>query len=459
MTGIEPTGEGLKALLERSRGEHGVVGATLGVLKRGAIETAAAGLLNIDTGVECTPTSVFQIGSIGKIFTTTLVMQLVDEGRLSLDDPVRKHLTDFAIADMSAARAITVRQLLNHTSGMEGDLFPADDPEGPSTASYMRKMFLLPSLYPPGEGPMTYCNSGFVTAGRIIEVLMGKPWQAAVMEHICKPLQLKHAFAYPHESLRFRCAMGHIPDPKDTKRLRTAAVPFLSLSAAAAGSVLSMSVADLLRFAQVHMADGAYDEGKRLVSAESAGRMRSDLTAIPPFSASGVTHWGLGWFLCEGHGYRMAGHDGGTSGQFAYLRTFPEQGVAFALLTNSPSAKLFGAIEAELMAALVGAPVPAGPPQQDFKMDARRYVGRYGNIASQYTVTEREGGLSVHVTSKIGLAPEIRAALDPYREDVFTLRAPGELFDGQKMSFLDVAADGRSRYLRPGLRMARRLPD
>src|SRR6185369_2591113 len=182
-------------------------------------ETAASGLLNLDTKVEATPDSVFQIGSIGKIFTTTLIMQLVDEERLGLDDPVIKHLPDFTIADRGYARAITVRQLLNHTSGLDGDFFPADDPEGPSTVSYLRKMYLLPNLYPPGDGPMTYCNSGFVAAGRIVEMLTGMPWQRAVTQKIIKPLGLTHVVAYPHDALRYRCAMGHIPDNGDFKKL------------------------------------------------------------------------------------------------------------------------------------------------------------------------------------------------------------------------------------------------
>src|SRR5438445_4196185 len=109
----------LQLLIDELREKHGVVGATLGVLKGDAVETAASGLLNLDTRVECTPQSVFQIGSIGKIFTTTLIMQLVDEGRLDLDNPVARHLREFMLADRAAARAITVRQLLNHTSGMD----------------------------------------------------------------------------------------------------------------------------------------------------------------------------------------------------------------------------------------------------------------------------------------------------------------------------------------------------
>src|SRR5262249_4869528 len=149
-----------------------------------------------------------------------------------------RHLRDFTIADSKCARAITVRHLLNHTSGLDGDFFPMDDPEGPSTASYLRKMWLLPNLFAPGEGPMTYCNSGFVTAGRIVELLTGMTWQRAVTERIIKPLGLTHVAAWPHDTLRYRCAMGHIADPKDMKKVMTAPATYLALSAAAAGSVL-----------------------------------------------------------------------------------------------------------------------------------------------------------------------------------------------------------------------------
>jgi CubicO group peptidase (beta-lactamase class C family) len=446
-----------QVLLDSLREKHGVVGATLGVLADGAVQTAASGLLNLDTKVECTPDSVFQIGSIGKIFTTTLVMQLVDAGRIALDDPVIKHLRDFAIADLSAARSITLRQLLNHTSGMDGDFFPADDPEGPSTASYVRKMALLPNLYPPGEGPVTYCNCGFVTAGRIVEKLAGMTWQHAVMANIARPLKLRHAFAHPHESLRFRCAMGHVAEPTDMKKIRTAPATYLSLSAAAAGSVLSMSVDDLLTFAKVHMADGDIGEDRTLLSESAARRMREDLTPIPPFGPAGVSHYGLGWFIGNAQDYGMAGHDGGTLGQYTYLRTFPRKRIAFALFTNSPSLKLFEEINANLTQSLLGVEVPKEPPAHGFKVQSSRYVGRYANIATDYFVEASEAGLSVGATSKVGL-PEVKAALEPYCEDVFVLRAEGTPFDGQKVSFLEEDEEGKSKFIRMGLRMGRRAP-
>jgi CubicO group peptidase (beta-lactamase class C family) len=437
----------LQPLLDDLRQKHNVVGATLGVVKGGTIETAASGLLNLDTAVEATPDSVFQIGSIGKIFTTTLVMQLVDEGRLGLDDPVIRHLPDFTIADRTFARAITVRQLLNHTSGLDGDFFPADDPEGPSTASYLRKMYLLTNLYPPGDGPMTYCNSGFVVAGRIVEILTGMPWQRAVVQRIIKPLGLSHVAAWPQDGLRYRCAMGHIFDGGDMTKLRTAPVTFLALSAAAAGSVLSMSVESVLKFAAAHMADAG-----ELVSAASSRRMREETIAIPPFSRGGVTDWGLGWMRGEGEGYRMAGHDGGTFGQYTYMRTFPEQRIAFALFTNSPSGKLYEAIEAHLLENVVGTKLPADPPSETWTPDPSRYAAAYENVGAVYTV---DNDLAIHIISKIGMAPDFHAKLKPYREDVFTLDAPNTPSDGQKISFL--GEDDKPTFIRQGTRMGRRV--
>ena len=216
-------------------------------------------------------------------------MKLIDQGRLGLDDPVVHHLSDFALADAEVVRAVTVRQLLNHTNGIDGDFFPADDPEGPSPRSYLRKMHRLLNPYPPGKSPMTYSNSGYVVAGRIIEVLTGRTWADAVTGLICKPLGMQHAFADPRQSLRFRCAMGHVPDPQGSGEVGFAQDTYLPLSMAACGSVLTMSVGSLLRFAQAHI-----DDGRPILSSASARRMREETVPLPPFTRYGVTHRGLG---------------------------------------------------------------------------------------------------------------------------------------------------------------------
>src|SRR3954464_10181455 len=105
--------ERLPLLLE----EHDVPGAGWAVLRGDQVADGAAGLLSKATGVEATADSVFQIGSVTKLWTSTLVLQLVDEGLVGLDPPVREYLPEFRVADEAAAARITVRQLLSHTAG------------------------------------------------------------------------------------------------------------------------------------------------------------------------------------------------------------------------------------------------------------------------------------------------------------------------------------------------------
>ena len=111
--------ERLSELIQR----HRVPGATLGILHGGEITDTGVGVLSTATGVEVTPGSLFQIGSITKVWTATLVMQLVDEGGLDLDAPVVDALPGFRVADPVVTRTVTMRHLLTHTSGIDGDLF------------------------------------------------------------------------------------------------------------------------------------------------------------------------------------------------------------------------------------------------------------------------------------------------------------------------------------------------
>lgn len=158
--------DALDALARR----HLVPGATLAIGLGDELFDFATGVLNVGTGVETTTDSVFQIGSNTKLVTTTLVMQLVDEGLVELDDPVRKYLPDFALADPRAAGEITVRQLLTHTSGIQGDYFKGFGRGDDAIERYVVSLADIDLVHAPGQF-WSYCNSGFVVAGRLAEVV------------------------------------------------------------------------------------------------------------------------------------------------------------------------------------------------------------------------------------------------------------------------------------------------
>lgn len=381
----------LDAYLDQLAREHNVVGASLAVLHNNRLHTSAFGLLNVNTGVETTVDSLFQIGSISKVFTATLVMQLVDQGLVDLDLPVKHYLRDFHIEDAEASKSITVRHLLSHTSGMDGDFFPVDDFSGPSIASYVAKCHLLPSLFSPGTG-FSYSNSAYVVAGQLVEVITGLSWSQAIVERIFEPIGMKYSIADPSESLRYRMAMGHVTGEGNGDKA-LAEICYGPLSSAPAGTVLSMSATDLIRFVSMHQALGKTESGESILSERSVLQMQEGQVDIPFASWRGITHWGLGWCLQLEEGMNIVSHDGATYGQFAFLRFLPEHNLTIALLTNSASAPLYRQLESDLYEALLGVsqePVPA--TNYASTIDDDLYLGRYDNIYNSVVVRRDEQG-------------------------------------------------------------------
>ncbi|MGW7604504.1 serine hydrolase [Streptomyces antimycoticus] len=318
--------------LDLLRERYGVVGAQLGIVQLtddGSVLNRLAlssGVLDVSTGVPVTDESVFQIGSISKVWTTMLVLQLVEEGLLDLDATVRSVLPDFRLGD--DVPDVTIRELLHHTSGFEGDLFTDTGRGDDCVEAYADLLARTDRLHPRGER-FSYCNSAFVVAGRIIEVLRGTTWDEVVRTHLVEPLGLRHTFTLAEDAPRFATATGH-------SGLGAAAVPastwVLPRSMGPAG-LIAASIGDLLTFAETALREGLAPNGTRVLSAESARLMITEHVDLRT-SVVSTSGWGLGWFLQDWQGSRVYGHDGGTIGQRSYLRIFPGTSLAVALLTT-----------------------------------------------------------------------------------------------------------------------------
>jgi CubicO group peptidase (beta-lactamase class C family) len=353
--------------------EHGVVGAQVAVLHNGEIFDAAAGVLNIATGEKVTGDSIFQIGSITKVWTATLVQELVNEGLLDLDRPVRDVIPEFRLADEQAARVITPRQLLCHTAGFEGDLFHDAGNGDDMLEKYLELMAGATQETPPGE-LYTYCNSGFVVLGRIVEVLRGKPFNTVLRERLIDRLGLPNAATHHAEYARQTAAAGHL---RKDGELRPVDEPMTEADAPA-GSVLAMSARDLLGFVQMHLNTTEFDA------------MRETQVVPPDFGFGG--RQGLGWMLHDyDNGRTGIGHTGQTLGFEAYLRVVPEAGVAIAVLTNGGKAlPVVRALYEKVLAELADIALPEfpRPPAEPVPIDVGKVVGVY-----------RSAGLDVHVTA------------------------------------------------------------
>ncbi|WIX90228.1 serine hydrolase domain-containing protein [Amycolatopsis sp. DG1A-15b] len=372
--------------------EHHVPGAAVAVYAGGEIIDHAAGVLNTGTGVEADADSLFQIGSITKVWTTTLAMQLVDEGVLDIEEPVRKYLPEFVLGDEDAAARITVRQLMCHTAGFEGDIFTDTGRGADCIEKYVATLGDVPQLFAPGE-MFSYNNAAFCVLGRLVEVLRGKTYDECLQDHLFTPLGLTHAAPGPYEAIRFRAALGHLtsspgadPEPASTWALTPSNAP--------AGSMLAMRPRDLVTFAAMHLRDGEGPEGTRVLSADSARAMRERLVELPELGIFGDA-WGLGWSLFDSPGGTVVGHDGGTIGQSAFLRVAPEHGVAVALLTNGgDTIAVYTEVVAHVLRELTGIEL-AAPPVPDPaapRVDASRYVGEYSSSVADIVVSQDDDG-------------------------------------------------------------------
>ncbi|MFF7250863.1 serine hydrolase [Embleya sp. NPDC008237] len=419
----------LATLAER----HKIPGATLGILRvdehaSDDLVEAAYGVLNLNTGVPVTTDSVFQIGSITKVWTTTLVMQLVEDGLLDLDQPLSEVLPELRLSDPELVKQITMRHLLTHTSGIEGDRFIDTGRGDDCLAKYVATLGDATQVFPPG-GAWSYCNSGFTLAGRVIEHLTGKTWDQVLRERLSGPLGLERTITLPEEALLLRAAVGHVSEDGGTPQV--APVWMLPRSAGPAGLIGSTS-AELLRFARLHLADGATADGTRLLGAEHALAMREKQVEVADLSVTGAS-WGLGWHRYEWDGHEVFGHDGGTIGQFAFLRTIPELGLAVSLLTNGGDAPelyedLFREIFAEV--AQVALPELFAPPAEPPAVDAERYVGVYERAMQRAEVRATPEGLVLRIQLTGELADTLPDAVQemplvPVAEDLFALRTPG----------------------------------
>src|SRR3954466_2599146 len=252
--------EHVASLLEK----YDVPGAAWAVLHDGEVVDGAAGVLSKATGVEATTDSVFQIGSVTKLWTSSLVMQLVDEGKVELDATIRTYLPEFRIADEDAAASITVRQLLTHTSGFEGDIFTDTGVGDDCVEKYLGVLHDVPQLFPPGE-MFSYNNAGFCVLGRLVEVLRESTYDECLKERIFAPLGLTHAATGPYDAILHRAAVGHI-ELEPGAGSQPAPVWALPRSNSPAGAMLAMRPRDLLAFAAMHLEDGKAGDGTQVLA-------------------------------------------------------------------------------------------------------------------------------------------------------------------------------------------------
>jgi D-alanyl-D-alanine carboxypeptidase len=378
-------------------------GAAVAVRQGGeVVHSAGYGLANVEWGIPIDTETVFRIGSITKQFTAAAILRLAADGKLAIDDPIERHLPDYPIRE----RRITLRHLLNHTSGVKSytampvfmEIMARDLPLVELIARFRE----APPDFAPGERYL-YNNSGYVLLGAVIEAASGKSYEAFLMEIFFEPLGLARTSYLHNHTIVPKRASGYA-----LARTLLNAAP-ISMTLPHAAGALGSTAEDLLAW------ELALRSGRAVAPADYGA-----MIAPGALSDGAPISYGFGLLNQTYRGRRMIGHGGGINGFASHLAYWPQNDVAIAVVSNSGSFPVQQAAFALARRAIGEADLVREPVALDAAALAS-CAGEY-RFELDYTLSfeVRDGGLASHF-------PRVGSLFRPFGERAFFLASDPEV--------------------------------
>ena len=325
--------------------------------------------------------TIYQIGSVTKQFTAAVIMQLVQEGKLSLTDKLSKYFSGFTQGDK-----ITIEHLLTHTSGLynytNDTTWTKEDPAKHQSRDAMLERF---KKYPPDFEPGTrfnYSNSGYSMLGYIIEQVTKKPYEQVVRERILQPLGMTGS-GFNFTGLKSPAkAKGYFGLAAN----KITPAPIVDSTVAYSAGSLYSTVTDLYKW-------------ERAVTTNKILQPESWKAVFTPYKRN----YGYGWNIDSTYGRLTTGHGGGIHGFTSYLLRFPQEELAVILLDNSSSPGLLK-IAKSLAAIVLNEPYELPGPKKEIKVEEallKQYVGQY-QVAPTFSieVRVRDGRIFAQATNQ-----------------------------------------------------------
>ncbi len=311
-TAARALADAVDATLATYLADGSVPGVSVAIADRsGPVLTRTAGFRDVAARVPVDADTLFEIGSIGKSYAAVIALQLADEGRLALDDPVDRHLRWFRIP--RTGKRITIHHLLSHTAGITAGM------EG--TPEAVVQVWQLRHVRP-GSAPgrhFHYSNVGYKAVGLLIEAIEGRPFPAVVQDRLLDPIGLAATSPAITHDLRPRMAIGYGPARDDRPfQPGDALAPVTWFETATADGGVAATAADLAAWMRWLMSgpDGYAD---RMI----------DVTGAPDSEGYGYAMWS---FEVDGRTYRA--HNGGMVGFLAGMQWDVEAGLGAVVLQN-----------------------------------------------------------------------------------------------------------------------------
>jgi CubicO group peptidase (beta-lactamase class C family) len=328
-----------------------VPGMAVAIVKDGKVVVARGyGVRKLGDPTPVDEFTMFGIGSNTKAFTTAALATLVDEGKLSWDDPVYQRLPGFVMYDPYVSHEMTIRDLLTHRSGMglgEGDLLFWPH----STYSREEVIYKLRFMKPASSfrSHYAYDNLLYMTAGQIIPAVTGTSWDDYIRQHIFASLGMNHSNV---SNTAFKAGDNHaFPHSHVDGKLQV--IPFGDLDNAGPAGSINSSAADMAKWVQLQLNRGKFaDRDGHLFTEQRSKEMWSAQTILPvgdpPPPLGGLkanfADYALGWGLRDYHGRKLVGHTGGVGGFVSRVMLVPEENLGVVVLTNAEEGGAFDSI-------------------------------------------------------------------------------------------------------------------
>jgi len=453
-----------------------VPGIAVAVVKDNKVVMAKGfGVTKYGTNQKVNADTLFGIASNTKAMTSAILAGLVDEGKLRWDTKVIDIIPEFQLYDAWVTREFTILDLLSHDSGLglgAGDLMIWPQ----TTLTTMDIIKRMKHLRPVSSfrSEFAYDNLMFIIAGEIIHKLTDKPWDQVIQERIFTPLKMDHTrakFSLISKN-NHNVARAHVP--LDGK-LNVVGGNFLE-KFSSAGAVAS-SVNDMSQWLKLQLNHGLISNNgdkaeTRLFSEKQSDRMWRPKTLMG-VSASATkndkTHfnaYGLGWFLSDFHGYKMAHHSGGILGMVSKVVLIPEENLGLVILTNQQSGYAFNAIYREILMNYLDLPQrdwvsyyadlhkerlakeKSRLAKQQGSIDKNSkpslvpssYAGRYKDAwYGDITITEKKGKLVMQFSNTKALVGE----LEHYQYNTFIVRWYDRTLEADAFVNFNLTVDGK----------------
>jgi CubicO group peptidase (beta-lactamase class C family) len=359
----QPMPAEIDAYVVASMKEWEVPGLTVTIVKDGKLFAVKGyGVRELGKAEKVDENTMFDIASLAKSFTAAAVATLVDEGKMRWDDPVRRHLPEFELADDYLSHNMTIRDLLSHRTGLHrGDFmwrFTSYD-----TKEVLRRMRYLEAREP-YRAAMSYSNIGYTAAGEAAAATAGMSWAELVRKRLLEPLGMTDTTAGVVHTLAENHARPHahiagVQQPIRNKK---------GMTTLPAGGVNS-TARDIAKWMIFHLGDGSWN-GKQLISRAAMDEMHSPQVIIATTREMRANRnvrffgaYGLGWQIMDFRGRPMHWHSGGANGMPTYMAILPEEKMGVAVFLNTWSAPtLHGTIATHVLDTLLNTGAPVEPP-------------------------------------------------------------------------------------------------